>query len=480
MSPGNKYGWLSFFAVLVLAHAQNVTPPVAIHQIEPEWGADLSKAYLEDRTPVEMVVDAQGIPYSLKGALPDNVVIALSKWRFQPGKKDGHPAAFGLLIKVPVRHTINPDIESTYGQYGQNHSFLLSKELNIAIKAGAELDAAGAAEVLKSLEAAPENINARATLLAYYAYGKLPKTQELRQARLEQIAWLVQNAPESALWASPLLQINAQGEPLRDPSGYARVRELWLKQASSNREDDEIIGHAADFLKIADPEKSLELRMSIKKNANPASWLGENLGMAALGVTGLDFELGLPASATEKMPETPFAQKARSSLMATNDASLLMAGLATVGIGGKSLAKAGHLPAGYAEFCDALLTKAKQIQPAITTSCDPAGALPEYARDNSPLRIRVGGNVQAANLIKKVQPAYPPGARSRFIQGTVEFTAIIGKDGKIANLTLASGPLALYESARDAVRQWVYKPTLLNGNPVEVITRLDVNYTLSR
>jgi TonB family protein len=157
-----------------------------------------------------------------------------------------------------------------------------------------------------------------------------------------------------------------------------------------------------------------------------------------------------------------------------------MAGLATVAIAGKSLAKAGHLPGGYAEFCEALLNKAKQVQPATTTSCDPSGALPEGSSGNQPLRIRVGGNVQAANLIKKVQPAYPAEARSRLIQGTVEFTATIGKDGKIGTLTLASGPLALYESARDAVRQWVYKPTLLNGQPVEVVTQLNVNYVLNR
>jgi protein TonB len=155
-----------------------------------------------------------------------------------------------------------------------------------------------------------------------------------------------------------------------------------------------------------------------------------------------------------------------------------MVGLATVTISGKSLAKAGHLPAGYAEFCDALLNKALQIQPVITTSCDPSGAIPE--EDNTPQRIRVGGNVQAANLIKKVQPAYPAEARSRLIQGTVEFTAIIGKDGKIGTLTLTSAPIALYESARDAVRQWVYKPTLLNGSPVEVVTRIDVAHTLNR
>jgi TonB family protein len=95
------------------------------------------------------------------------------------------------------------------------------------------------------------------------------------------------------------------------------------------------------------------------------------------------------------------------------------------------------------------------------------------------MRIRVGGNVQASNLIKKVTPMYPPLAKQARIQGTVQFTALIGADGSIQSLQLVSGHPLLVPSAQDAVKQWMYKPTLLNGNPVEVITQIDVNYTLS-
>jgi Gram-negative bacterial TonB protein C-terminal len=63
--------------------------------------------------------------------------------------------------------------------------------------------------------------------------------------------------------------------------------------------------------------------------------------------------------------------------------------------------------------------------------------------------------------------------------GTVGFRAIIGMDGLIQSLELLEGPLPLYKSARDAVLRWEYKPTLLNGNPVGVETRIDVNYTLN-
>ena len=92
---------------------------------------------------------------------------------------------------------------------------------------------------------------------------------------------------------------------------------------------------------------------------------------------------------------------------------------------------------------------------------------------------RVGGNVMAANLIHQVKPTYPPLARQARISGTVQFSAMISKQGTIENLALISGHPLLVQAARDAVSQWVYKPTLLNGEPVEVATTISVNFTLS-
>jgi len=92
---------------------------------------------------------------------------------------------------------------------------------------------------------------------------------------------------------------------------------------------------------------------------------------------------------------------------------------------------------------------------------------------------RVGGNVMAANLIRQVKPSYPPLARQARISGTVVFSAIISKEGTIENLALVSGHPLLVAAAREAVSQWVYKPTLLNNEPVEVATTISVNFTLS-
>ena len=88
--------------------------------------------------------------------------------------------------------------------------------------------------------------------------------------------------------------------------------------------------------------------------------------------------------------------------------------------------------------------------------------------------------MHAANLIKQAKPVYPPLAKQARVQGMVKFKAMIGKDGTIQNLQLVSGPPLLVQAATQAVQQWVYKPTLLNGEPVEVITTIDVNFTLNQ
>jgi len=96
----------------------------------------------------------------------------------------------------------------------------------------------------------------------------------------------------------------------------------------------------------------------------------------------------------------------------------------------------------------------------------------------TPSRIRVGGNVQAASLVHQMMPVYPPIAKTAHISGTVILHAIIGKDGTVQNLEYVSGPPLLMKSAMDAVRQWRYKPTMLNGEPVEVDTTISVVFSL--
>ncbi len=85
-----------------------------------------------------------------------------------------------------------------------------------------------------------------------------------------------------------------------------------------------------------------------------------------------------------------------------------------------------------------------------------------------------------AKLLRKVIPEYPAPARSARISGIVRLIGTIGEDGTIRNLQLVSGHPLLARAAMEAVRQWLYKPTLLNGKPVEVIAPIEVTFSLGQ
>jgi TonB family protein len=100
---------------------------------------------------------------------------------------------------------------------------------------------------------------------------------------------------------------------------------------------------------------------------------------------------------------------------------------------------------------------------------------PQLKTDSGPLRISSG--VMAENLVSRPNPLYPPIARAAHVQGSVVLHAIISKSGTVEELTVISGPPMLVASAETAVRQWIYKPYLLNGQPTEVDTTITVNFT---
>jgi TonB family protein len=104
----------------------------------------------------------------------------------------------------------------------------------------------------------------------------------------------------------------------------------------------------------------------------------------------------------------------------------------------------------------------------------PPPPAPPPMSQETPQRIRITGNVQVKRLISKVDPACPALATQARIQGTVKFTLIVGKDGQSRDIQVISGHPLLVPAALDAVKQWRYVPTLLNGTPVEVIAPVEV------
>lgn len=108
----------------------------------------------------------------------------------------------------------------------------------------------------------------------------------------------------------------------------------------------------------------------------------------------------------------------------------------------------------------------------------PENSAPSSAPAPMPSRIRVGANVAQAQLLHSVPPVYPELAKAARITGTVILHAIIARDGSVSQLEYVSGPPLLLKATIDAVSQWRYKPTLLNGQPLEVDTTISIVFSL--
>lgn len=117
---------------------------------------------------------------------------------------------------------------------------------------------------------------------------------------------------------------------------------------------------------------------------------------------------------------------------------------------------------------------------ALSMTVNAPAATENSGATKTPEVLNVRAGEMAGNLLNKVTPKYPEKAKKARVQGTVVLHALIGKDGAIKDLRVVSGPEMLRKSSIDAVKQWTYKPYLLNGNPVEVKTTINVTYSLEK
>ena len=108
------------------------------------------------------------------------------------------------------------------------------------------------------------------------------------------------------------------------------------------------------------------------------------------------------------------------------------------------------------------------------------GNAPVLATTPAPKRIRIPAQMAEANLVYDVTPKYPPEAGRERIEGTVVLLAVIGKDGAVEDVRVKSGLPLLAQAAIEAVKQWRYRPYLVNGEPVEIDSQITINFTLSK
>ncbi len=115
---------------------------------------------------------------------------------------------------------------------------------------------------------------------------------------------------------------------------------------------------------------------------------------------------------------------------------------------------------------------------ALGMHANAASAGGNSSASKAPKQLSVSAAVMQGNLLTKAVPVYPPAAKKAKIQGTVVLSVIVGADGMVENIRVLSGPSELQQSSIDAVRQWTYKPYLLNGDPIEVKTTVNIIYSL--
>jgi TonB family protein len=339
---------------------------------------------------------------------------------------------------------------------------------------GSKLSPAEAQQLEEQLLRDPEDLTARGKLISYY------QSNAMDAPRLRHVDWLIQHHPESELishfsYASDL-----------SPEEYGHEKALWQEQVTLHPTDARVLANAATFLGAKDQfaEKDLLERARQADPSNP-EWLKRlaDLFARAISLLGTPAYYVVPGRAMTPVDES-FGIAGRSELESSNDAVLV----GTVGEFLSSGPPGGRAPEQpQLDFAEHLLHRAQDLDPdnqewsaALERlhAAHEEKATPPLGATKGVVRIRVGGEVQQSNLIQKPVPAYPLAAKQARIQGLVRFNVIIGKDGHISHVTLISGHPLLASAAEAAVKQWVYRPTLLNGDPVEVATVIDVQFTL--
>lgn len=220
----------------------------------------------------------------------------------------------------------------------------------------------------------------------------------------------------------------------------------------------------------------------------------QSAGVLAVILTPLVYTHALPTSVLSQIPLAPYLVPPPEHETQVHVVSQPGQGGGTQFQRPASLTMSGPVTPGrhVIDFRDSMSTSPDDVGPLGPSIVGPASGPPDLgpvgpagpptppAPDTSRKRIRQGGMVEAAKLISRPEPIYPDLARQAGIQGDVVLHAIIGTDGRILELRVVTGSPLLVRAAVDAVQQWRYRPTLLDGEPVEVETTITVTFILGR
>ncbi len=328
-----------------------------------------------------------------------------------------------------------------------------------------------AAQMQAQLATSPNDLHLHVGLLFYYF------NRRDRDNYIAQLLWIVQHEPGATLMGFPL---SPQGGPLNTPDDYLRVAAAWEQALRDHADSSDVLYNAAMFFEHTDPERSLNLlRNAQRLDFSPKS-IRYEAQIAFLYAQAVAAALHFPMISTKLDPDV--ASKLQLELEGSSDPALLSLAGADLVRNAVSqhdnpvLKQEGYL----------LLQRAIDLDPAnprwkeaLQSAKYESVRQQNYSNMSQPAGAqRIGSGVMETNLIKKVDPVYPPLAIAARIQGTVDFTVTVGPDGHVENIQLVRGHPILVQAAKDAVLQWLYRPTLLNGKPVTVVTDVSVPFQL--
>ena len=326
----------------------------------------------------------------------------------------------------------------------------------------------------QQVESNPNDFDARLQLAT--AYRKTNQGQLL----LPQLLWLMANRPDS----QEVANLVSMGPGTLTPEARA-AWQSGLGSALASNSNGITLYAAALFFQSSDASRALELLDQAEK-LDPQNRRYE---LAEAKIYAKAFLPDVPNLKDIQTFSPEQASALKASLQSSSSGEL-------VGLVGEQVATQIRPPQVCPEACAAnneaikttafeLLQQAINLQPAnprwqkdLTWAQHIASGYTAPTPLGAEGAVRVGAAVMEANLIRKVEPVYPPLAKAARIQGAVEFTATIDAMGHVANLQLVRGHPLLVNAAKEAVLQWLYRPTLLNGQPVTVMTNVVVNFTL--
>jgi TonB family protein len=323
------------------------------------------------------------------------------------------------------------------------------------------------AELEQQHAANPDDEKTTQKLLMYYSITQ--NRQEIAQL----IFSLIDHHPESHLLHRTVLWI--------DRANYEEAKKRWLVQVARNPNDAQVLGNAAGSLGFDDGAIDYLQRAQALDPANWTEDLAMQYSWALLGNDGR-----LPSAGTVQL-----AGQVRASLESSTDTGLILATVqAMLSSANQSVLGASGPPPDLQlvkSLSFEFLNRAEQLQPGSQAVVElregvrllGASLKPREAVTSAPPVLRVGGAVQAVNLLASTPPVYPPGAQARGIQGIVKLQIRINDTGHVDSAVISGDP-ALTGSAIAAVQQYVYKPTNLNGKPCAVVTTVEVPFHLNQ